>query len=165
MKKLFVFLTSLVLVMLPLLTGPQVVSAQQAQNVELVSQIGGLVKAVALQGNYAYVGVGPRLVILNVSDAAHPAVVGQTGVLPGVMEGVVVSGNYAYVAAGDGGLCVINVADPAHPAEAGSYDTPGYAEDVAVSGNYAYVADWDGGLVILRFAPYHVYLPLVLRNH
>ena len=75
------------------------------------------------------------------------------------------AGNYAYVAAYGAGLRIINVSDPAHPTEVGSYDTPGSAQDVAVSGNYAYVAGRDGGLVILRFAPYHVYLPLVLRNH
>jgi len=85
MKKLFVFLTSLALVTLPLLAGPQVTVAQQSQNVELVGQIGGSTWAVAVQGNYAYIGVGPRLVILNTADPAHPVVVGQTGVLPGVV--------------------------------------------------------------------------------
>ena len=38
-------------------------AAQQAQNVKLVSQIGGSTRAVAVQGNYAYIGVGPRLFI------------------------------------------------------------------------------------------------------
>ena len=83
-------------------------SAQQAQNVELVGQIGGVTYAVAISGTLAYIGVGPRLVILNVADPAHPAVVGQTGVLPGVAYGVAVAGGYAYVA--DGGSVLPGVA-------------------------------------------------------
>ena len=121
----------------------------QAQNVELVGQIGGSVYAVALQGDYAYIGVGPRLVILDVSNPAQPPVIGQTGVLPGMVGDVAVAGAYAYVADGEGGLRIVDVSDPAHPAEAGSYDTPGVAYDVAVSGAYAYVADREGGLRIV----------------
>jgi hypothetical protein len=37
--------------------------AQSASNVELVGQIGGTIMAVAVQGAYAYIGVGSRLVI------------------------------------------------------------------------------------------------------
>lgn len=42
--------------------------ASIAHNVELVGQIGGNVLAVTLQGSYAYVSVGPRLIILNSSQ-------------------------------------------------------------------------------------------------
>jgi len=161
MKKLFVFLTSLALVTLPLLlAGPEpalsegegVVAAQQAQNVELVGQIGGDTCAVDVQGSYAYIGAGSHLVILNTADPAHPTVIGQTGVLPGMVRGVVVSGAYAYVAAENAGLRIINVSDPANPSEASFYDTPGSAYDVAVSGSYAYVADGDAGLRIINVA-------------
>jgi hypothetical protein len=65
----------------------------QGQNVELVGQIGGITETVAVQGNYAYIGVGPHLVILDVSDPAHPMVVGQTGVLPGVVKSIAVAGD------------------------------------------------------------------------
>ena len=110
------------------------VGAQAAWNVELVGQIGGATYAVAVEGNYAYIGVGPRLVILDVSTPSHPVVVGQTGVLPGVVEGVAVAGGCAYVADGSGGLRVVNVANPGAPVEVGHYDTPGRAEGVAVAG-------------------------------
>ncbi|MFZ1599408.1 MAG: hypothetical protein WAW26_26465, partial [Anaerolineae bacterium] len=56
--------------------------------IELVGQIGGSILAVEVHGNYAYVGVGPRLVITNVSDPAHPAFVGQGPVLPVVVQDV-----------------------------------------------------------------------------
>lgn len=123
-----------------------------AANVELVGQIGGASNAVAVQGSYAYLGVGPRLVILNLADPSQPSVVGQTAVLPGVVCGVAVAGNYAYVAAGDGGLRIINISKPATPVEAGAYDTPGSASAVSVSGSYAYVADKWGGLRVIDVA-------------
>ena len=93
--------------------GEGVAVQQQSQNVQLVGQIGGETYAVAVQGNYAYIGVGPRLVILDVSNPALPAVVGQTGVLPGVVEDVALDGNYAYVADGNGGLIILRFI--AHP--------------------------------------------------
>ena len=165
MKKPFIFLTSLALIMFPMLlvrpdmargqgppptlsykSGKGVAAQQQAQNVELVGQIGGIVYGVALQGNYAYVGVWPRLVILDISDPAHPVVVGQTDVLPGVVKGVAVVGNYAYLANGHDGLHIINVSDPAHPTEVGFYPAGCWScEEVAVSGNYVYAAAGGGG--------------------
>ena len=111
-----------------------------SQNVEFVSQIGGSTRAVAVSGHHAYIGVGPRLVILDVSNAAHPEVAGQTDVLPGIVGGVVVSGNYAYVADGHSGLRIIDVSNFSGLTEVGSCYTLG-AVGVAVSGNYAYVAD------------------------
>ena len=74
-----------------------------AQDISLVGQIGGATYAVAVAGHYAYVGVGPRLVILDVADPSHPILVGQTAPLPGVVEGVAVVGNIAYIAAGTAG--------------------------------------------------------------
>ncbi|WP_448605243.1 LVIVD repeat-containing protein [Thermoflexus hugenholtzii] len=121
--------------------------AQSGSNVELVGQVGGSIWAVAVQGRYAYVGVGPRLVVMDVGDPSRPVVVGRTGVLPGVVRGVAVSGSYAYVA--DGGLRVIDVSNPAAPREVGFYDTLGWALGVAVSGSYAYVADGNKGLRVI----------------
>ena len=136
----------------------------QSSNVQFVGQIGGKTYAAAVQGNYAYVGVGPRLVILNISNLANPVVVGQTGVLPGFVVDVAVAGNFAYVADGGDGLRIIDVSNPAIPTEVGFYDTPGSAAGVAVAGNYAYVADGGGGLVILRYLELRFFLPLILRN-
>jgi len=107
--------------------------------VELVGQIGGSTYAVAVQGDYAYIGAGPRLVILDISTPSSPSVVGQTDVLPEVVGGVAVDGDYAYVADGGGGLRIVDISDPASPTEAGYYDTPGYADGVAVVGDFTMV--------------------------
>jgi len=96
-----------------------------AHNVECVGQIRGVTYAVALRGNYAYIGVGPCLVILDVSIRAHPTFVGQTGVLPDLVRGVAAGGNYAYVADGSSGLRIVEVSDPSNPTQVGTHDTPG----------------------------------------
>jgi hypothetical protein len=126
------------------------VQAAPAENVELVGQIGGAANAVAVQGNYAYFGVGPALTILDVSNPASPITVGKTMPLPEIVQDVAVVGNYAYIAAYGAGLRIINVTNPAAPTEVGFYDTPGSARGVAVAGNYAYVADLDSGLRIIN---------------
>jgi len=137
---------------------------QHSQNVELIGQIGSVVNAVAVQGQYAYIGVGPQLIILDISNPAAPSEAGYYDT-PGDAWGVAVVGNYAYVADGYGGLRIVDVSNPAAPTEAGFYDTVGEAKGVAVAGNYAYVADYDDGLVILRYLPHQIYLPLVLANY
>ena len=134
------------------LPGPGVAAVQDAQNVELVDQLGGATWSVAVQGNYAYIGMGPRLVILNVFFPDSPTVAGKTQTLPDVINSLVVSGGHAYLAAGESGLRIINVSNPAAPVEVGYYDTAGYAEGVAVSGNYAYVADLDQGLRVINIS-------------
>ena len=125
------------------------VAAPNAQNVELVGQIGGACYAVAVQGNMAYVGLGPRLAVLDVSSPTSPTLLGQSAVLPGVVEGVVVAGSQAYVAAGSAGLRIVDVSSPASPRELGDYDTADCATGVALAGTLAYVADREGGLRIL----------------
>jgi hypothetical protein len=106
-------------------------------------------QAVAVQGWYAYVGMGPHLVVMDVGDPTRPVVLGRTGILPDVVQGVAVSAAYAYVADYYAGLRVIDVSNPSSPREVGFYDTSGTAYGVAVSGSYAYVADGPAGLRVI----------------
>lgn len=71
-------------------------------NVGAVGQLGGRVNAAAVQGDYAYLGLGTRLVILNIVNPAMPEAVGQIP-MRDFVRGVVVSGDYVYVADGYGG--------------------------------------------------------------
>ena len=127
--------------------------------IHLVGQLGGVSRAVAVQGNYVYVGVGPRLAILKLDTLAgpgNPLFVGQTAVLPGIVESVAVQSDYAYVAIKEG-LHVIDVRDPTLPAVVGEWQPPEPPETgvtrwinaVAVSGAYAYLAASSSGLRIL----------------
>lgn len=117
--------------------------------VTLAGQWGGTCCATAISGTHAYMGMGPRLLVVDVSTPSTPRVVGMSPVLPDAIWGVTVSGNYVYVAAYTGGLQIIDVSDPTNPLRVGAYDTPGSAVGVAVSGNHAYVADYYSGLEII----------------
>ncbi|MFZ1630510.1 MAG: hypothetical protein WAV70_16445, partial [Anaerolineae bacterium] len=117
--------------------------------IELVGQIGGAIMAVDVQGSYAYVGSSSWLVILDVSDPAHPVRIGQSPALPGMVWAVHVLGGLAYVAAGSAGLQVIDVSNPVTPFLRGAYDTPGTAYGVSVVDGLAHVADGWNGLQII----------------
>jgi hypothetical protein len=128
-------------------------SAQGGVTLELIAQLSGSIQAIHVVGDYAYIGEGPRLVILDISDPANPTEVGRTDELPGVVWGVHVVGVYAHVAdADEGGLHVISVVDKSHPSEVGFFDTPGSARGVYVVEDYAYVADFDKGLRVISVA-------------
>ena len=70
-------------------------SLAEAENIEMVGQIGGMIKGVAVQGNYGYIGVGPRLVIMDISEPSQIHDVGQSNVLTDTIRAVAVVGEYA----------------------------------------------------------------------
>lgn len=115
-------------------------------------QVGGSTQAVAVQGNYAYVGVGLRLVVLDISDPARLREAASTLPFEYFVQDVTVSGNYAYVAAGGAGLRIIDISNPLSPVEAGYWKSRGFAESVAVEGNFAYVANGPYGMRVLDVA-------------
>ena len=121
----------------------------ERSSLHMVGQVGGRTEDVAVQGDYAYVAVGLRLVVLDVSQPITPTEIGSTTPFPQFVAGVTVSGTLACVADGMAGLRIVDVSNPSAPVEIGVYDTPGYAEDIAVAGQYAYVADGHCGLRIV----------------
>ena len=119
------------------------------QNMSLVGQLGGIANDLAIQNQTGYLGLGPRLVVLNIETPEAPQFVGESPVLPDLIQQVDPQGRYIYVADGSGGLRVIDVQDPRTPVEAGFFDTPGEAWGVTVAGKYAYVADRMDGLRVV----------------
>lgn len=124
----------------------------EAEILKVVGQVGGPTQAVAVQGNYAYVGVGLRLIVLDISAPTVLREVGAALPFEGFVEDVAVLGSIAYIAAGGAGLYLVDISNPAKPTVVGVCDTPGYAEGVTVSGQYAYVADGAAGLRIVDIA-------------
>ncbi len=116
---------------------------------KLVGQVGGPIQAVAVKDNYAYIGIGMRMVVLDVSNASSIQQVGETSVFDGFVTGVAISGTTICITVGVAGLHIVDISSPAQPSLLGSCDTLGYAENVFIEGSYAYVADGWSGLTVL----------------
>ncbi len=114
-------------------------ASHQDVTLELVGQLGGRSVTVAVQGQYAYLGVGPRLAVVDIANPRAPRLVAQSAVLPGFVAAVVVRERYAYLANGSQ-LAVIDVLDPHAPKVLGqSGALPGTIQGIAIAGHYAYL--------------------------
>ncbi len=127
----------------------QAVSSLTAGNISLVGRVGAQAQAVAVAGNYAYLGMGPELIVLSISNPMTPTQVGSI-LLPNTVQDVAVMGSLAYVVEGTSGLQVIDVSNPAHPAVIGALLVPGAAQRIVMAGNTAYIAAGAGGLRIVN---------------
>jgi hypothetical protein len=78
----------------------------------LLGQIGGSAYAVAVDGQFAYLGQGPRMIVLDISNPAKPNLIGESEVLPGLVQGIQINGKYAYTAVRYGGLYIFDIRDP-----------------------------------------------------
>jgi hypothetical protein len=87
-----------------------------------VDQFGGVSYAIAISGTLAFAGVGPRLVVLDVTDPSKPLMYGETAPLTGLIRAVGLAHQYAYVIvesrAGLRALSVIDISKPEHPYQA-----------------------------------------------
>jgi hypothetical protein len=146
--------------------------------------------AVAVQGNYAYVGhegptdglthTSPSIHILDISDPTLPvpvAIFTMPVYVPGPgyyqdpPRDIVLGEGVALVATGGtGGVTTVEITDLANPRALGSHDTPGYATGLALSHPFLYVADREGGLRVLDVSDpaaiserYHSTAPYAVR--
>jgi hypothetical protein len=118
----------------------------------LLSQIGGGSLAVDYVSGYVFMGVGPRLYILEIkpeSLSTPPVLVGTSEILPGIVQDVKVAGSNAYVALGEGGLAVINVLYREDPVLVSIFDTAGFARGLWIDFPNVYVADGATGVLKL----------------
>jgi hypothetical protein len=105
---------------------------------------------VKVDDNLAYLVVGTKgLLIVDVTDPAHPVEVGSNSTRGYYAQSVTLDGTIAYVANRGEGLTVLDVSDPMRPVEVGRLDTPGSVQAVALRGHLAVVADQRGGLQLV----------------
>lgn len=125
-------------------------SAAQGWNVEVVGQIGGACRAVFVDGNAAYIGEGPNLRILDVSQPDAPVRRGRVPVQHTV-EDVFVQNNRAYMALGAGGLAIADVSSSTSPQLLGTslYSPNSLARAVSARGDHVYIADPNNGIQII----------------
>lgn len=123
---------------------------QNEDGLELVDQYGGSAAAVAVRGNYAYLGQGPRLVVLDISNPQTPVFVTQSDLMPGIVLGVEVDEKNVYVTSRYGGLYIYDTLQPGSLELAGSVlpQNPGCGS-LEIVGSIAYIACNPGGLFIV----------------
>lgn len=104
----------------------------------VVGQLGGTASTLAVQDQYAYLGVGMRLLVVELATPTAPRVLGKSELLSGVVQHLALAGNYAYVVVPDR-IYAIDVMDPASPRIISVFDINAVTR-VAIRGNYAYLA-------------------------
>jgi hypothetical protein len=144
------FVALLCLLLLPTVSPSTAKAEGEQSDWNLVGQVGGTTKALALDGSTLYVGSGFHVLALDVSNPAAISQLGMSPLLPDFIESITVGENgKLYVACGLGGLVVLDVSNPASPAIAGTLNTQGYTEGVSLLSNYALTADGPMGLQVI----------------
>ena len=126
-----------------------VARAQEEVALDLVGELGGAHDALAVQGDYAFIGSGATLAVLDISDKSHPRQVASVGLAEAPWD-IFSSGNYAYVAGAGGTFYTVDISQPLSPTLVISRtlsDT--MLLGVHVADNYAYVAAQTDGLIVL----------------
>jgi hypothetical protein len=88
----------------------------------------------AIQGSLLLVGAGERLSSIDLADAGHPVVLGQSPSLGAAIRSLSVTGNTVAVVLSGGGLRLLDVADPRQLVVVGRYDTPNTTAGAAAMG-------------------------------
>lgn len=101
----------------------------------VLAQMGGTFGALAIDGNTVYLGIGPRLATVDVSDPSAPRLLWQSETLPGLVEALTVQPGRVYLRIGSE-LWVYDTGDPALPVQVGRF--PGVAGDLVAAGDLVY---------------------------
>ena len=104
-------------------------SAEPPFRLALADYIPPAMTTMAVQGNYAYLGAGPSLLVIDISDPDHPQRVAYH-LLPAIAKQVAVSAGRVYVLTnedpyhqGDNQVSIFNIDNPQTPVLIGDYGT------------------------------------------
>jgi hypothetical protein len=116
----------------------------------LVGQLGGSSLDVAVAGDLAVLGQGPRVVTLDITNPENPALLGESEVLSGLVMGVEIIGEYAYATTMYGGLNILDISNPSRLTLVSSVapKVPG-CDGISIEGDIAYMACNPSGLFIV----------------
>jgi len=121
-----------------------------AQRLDRINHIGQGINCVIGDGNYAYIGEGAGLRVLDVTDPTHPHARGRTA-LSGYCYQAKKKGNYVYTALLGHGMQVVDVSYPDSPSVVYTFpvsqfaDTGIWWQDIEIVGNRLYGASGRGG--------------------
>jgi hypothetical protein len=119
-------------------SNPPLASAQETGHLTLVNHLGGEANTVFVTGNYAYVGFGPELAVLDISNPTQPTRTGYL-LLPDKVRDIHVVGGYAYAVTGQTGLHIVDVSAPTTPTLVSIFTPPGEGRKVVIANHYAYL--------------------------
>lgn len=128
-------------------------AAAQSSPLTVVGQVGGVTDAVAVAPPYAFIGVGPRVVVLDVRDPARPEAIAESPVLPGIVVDVGMQDRYVIAhlrsrRLGPGRLAVIDIAKPELPLWIATVAVA-YNHRLTVAGSRAYLTGAGTGLQVV----------------
>jgi len=112
-----------------------------------VGQLGGAMDAVTVDASHIYVGVGPRVEVLDRADPARPERVGQSEVLVDIVRDLERVHDHLYAATADG-IVILSVAGPGDPQVVGFLPLSGGAGMARAASGRLYVAALEAGLIV-----------------
>jgi len=116
---------------------PLVAPEWLSPSLQLIGHVSGSALAVAVQGNYAYLGFSYELVVLDITDRSNPQ---WTTSLPIPTNDIALVGDYAYVV-GREGFTVVDISDPTQPQVRGHLTSKATAASVVVAEGDAYFVE------------------------
>ena len=131
---------------------PIVADGPRTDGLGPIGQLGGAASAVAVDpagdGSLVVVGIGRRIVAVDVSDGANPVDLGWSDDLSETVRAISIEDGIAWVAAGTVGVVAFDLTNPGALQRLGQIDAEWAIGDVLVQGGVAYMADGARGLRI-----------------
>jgi len=123
------------------------------KNIEVRGVLGGNATAVAISGDYLYMGSSYFLKVIDISDPSQPVEAAQLAT-NGILQEIVIQENYAYLALDYSGLAIIDITNPLAPVEVSrSFITR--LQDLAVQGDIVSMIGWESnpptGMWVVKF--------------
>lgn len=107
--------------------------------VQIAAQVGGDVTDIEINGAYAYLAVGPRLVIMDISNPDILQVAAMSDLLPGLGKALAIEGGRLCWVSDSGHLLVFTLDDPRKPSLVGQYEIPPKADEIIMKDGIAWV--------------------------
>ena len=118
--------------------------------VQIAAQVGGEVTDIEINGTYAYLSVGPRLVIMDISNPDILQVATMSDLLPGLGKALALEGGRLSWVSDSGDLLVFTLEDPTKPSLVGQYEIPHKADEIIMKDGIAWVGFLNEGSEGLR---------------
>ena len=112
---------------------------QLTDGVTLDWHIGGTINAITPVSNTLYVGSGPDLLILDITNPVTPTRLGSL-TLDNPLREIDVAGDYAYIAAGNHGAYIVDISDKTVPKLVTTVEVYSEVHSIALFDHYAFLA-------------------------